>query len=119
MRKLWSPDTPCDCRINIHKICWERWAEYSYEACIICRASKYRPDPPAAAIIPLHHPPAHHIRGIRRVVFFVELTMFGLIIYMLFLMVTYSPPISINEHTPRPVLSWLPLPYQPPYRDEL
>ena len=51
-RKPWSPETPCDCRVNVHKICWERWAERSYEACIICKASKYRPmrpEPPPAA----------------------------------------------------------------------
>jgi hypothetical protein len=124
-RKLWSPETPCDCRVNVHKICWERWAEHSREACIICKASKYRPrrpDPQGPAAIILLHPVApiafpqpHQFRCLRRVVFFVELTMFGLIIYVLLFMITYRPPMGLQEHKPRPIPSWLPL----PHHDEL
>jgi hypothetical protein len=123
-RKHWRPPTPCDCRVNVHKICWERWADRAGEICVICRAPEPRPvanvilfaPPPAAAVL---FPPPHQFRCFRRIVLLVELGMLGLIVYVLLYMATYQPTPVYMLYDRQSMPSWLPRANYPRDRDEL
>ena len=32
----WRPEKHCDCKVTVHKQCWDKWQETS-KICIICR----------------------------------------------------------------------------------
>lgn len=36
----WNPIKQCDCKVTVHKQCWNKWQETS-KTCIICRKEEY------------------------------------------------------------------------------
>jgi hypothetical protein len=126
-RKIWRPVTPCDCRVNIHRDCWERWVERSGEICIICRAPEPRALPPRQVVF-LHHPapiifvpPPPFYRCYRGIMRLIEITMFLSIVYIVLLIYVEKPRRYYipHQHGPMPIPLPLPRPLVPPPRDEL
>jgi hypothetical protein len=87
--------TPCECRPQIHRGCWEAWAAQAGPVCIICRSNKHYPAPPP----PHFHAPVNHNIVVFLGLQFDRCTAFILLIAIIYLILALVHP-TVTTYPP-------------------
>ena len=118
IKAKWIPPLTCECRPQIHRVCWEAWTDHiGYQTCVICRFPEPPPPPqPAAALIlfeampgpQAQQPPRRFLQRLEDIA-----TVVG-VFFLIWMVLIMSAPQRVNIYLPPPSLQ------QPAWmRDEL
>jgi hypothetical protein len=63
--ELWNPALLCDCRLFVHRACWDTWSTFSGSTCLICRV----PPPPLRQDQAIYVYHQYQLLGLQRILY--------------------------------------------------
>lgn len=92
-RTFWTPPTPCPCKPNLHKTCWDTWISQTTEPiCIICRNQPRHP---------VLRPIVYIVQQPTWALFIGRIASYIISAYLFFFFIYIAKSLKVNESTVR------------------